>query len=201
MTADLYHGGKRMPSSNITKKALADALRTLMETTPFDKISVAQICGQCGMHRKSFYYHFRDKYDLLNWIFDAEFIPYIAGYSGTSCPVERLEIIKDICGYFYANSSFYRKVFLGHGHNSFSEHLYDVFYPLLAMRLEELIGKKAADEFTVTFFTDAALSLMKRWLMEENCMPPGQFVAKLKRMMTGSAAAIHREMSKFPEFD
>ena len=24
------------------------------------------------MNRKSFYYHFKDKYDLVNWIFDTE---------------------------------------------------------------------------------------------------------------------------------
>ena len=57
-----------MADSNITKKALAGALKELMDTKPFQKISVSDICERCQMNRKSFYYHFKDKYDLMNWI-------------------------------------------------------------------------------------------------------------------------------------
>ena len=63
-----------MADSNMTKRALAAALKELMGEMPFAKITVADICEKCDMNRKSFYYHFRDKYDLVNWIFDNEFI-------------------------------------------------------------------------------------------------------------------------------
>ena len=43
-----------MADSNITKKALADALKELMDTKPFHKISVSDICERCQMNRKSF---------------------------------------------------------------------------------------------------------------------------------------------------
>ena len=59
-----------MADSNITKRALASALKELMESTPFSKITVSDICAKCNMNRKSFYYHFKDKFDLVNWIFD-----------------------------------------------------------------------------------------------------------------------------------
>ena len=39
-------------------------MKALMEERPFAKISVGDICERCGMNRKSFYYHFKDKYDL-----------------------------------------------------------------------------------------------------------------------------------------
>ena len=63
-----------MADSNITKRALAQAMKGLMAKQPFSKISVGDICEACGMNRKSFYYHFRDKYDLVNWIFYSEFL-------------------------------------------------------------------------------------------------------------------------------
>ena len=56
-----------MADSNITKRALASALRELMKEVPFDKIQVSHICDRCGMNRKSFYYHFKDIYDLVEW--------------------------------------------------------------------------------------------------------------------------------------
>ena len=66
-----------MADQSITKRALCTALKELMEEEPFQKISVADICARCDMNRKSFYYHFRDKYDLVNWIFDTEFIAVV----------------------------------------------------------------------------------------------------------------------------
>ena len=46
-----------MADSNITKNALANALKSLLEEMPFQKISVSDICARCDMNRKSFYYH------------------------------------------------------------------------------------------------------------------------------------------------
>ena len=76
-----------MPDSNITKKALAMAMKELMEQIPFSKISVSDICEKCGMNRKSFYYHFKDKYDLVNWIFDVEFFQavHVRDYNLPNC--------------------------------------------------------------------------------------------------------------------
>ena len=58
-----------MSNSLITKKALAEALKLLMRKTPFSKLSIADICSTAGLSRRSFYRHFRDKYELLNWIY------------------------------------------------------------------------------------------------------------------------------------
>ena len=63
-----------MADSNITKRALALALKELIKTHPIEKISVGNICDVCGMNRKSFYYHFQDKYELINWIYYTEFL-------------------------------------------------------------------------------------------------------------------------------
>lgn len=48
-----------MADSNITKRALAQALKELMMTQPLDKISVSNICEQCGLNRKSFLLSFQ----------------------------------------------------------------------------------------------------------------------------------------------
>ena len=107
-----------MPDSNITKKALAMAMKELMEQIPFSKISVSDICEKCGMNRKSFYYHFKDKYDLVNWIFDVEFFQavHVRDYN---LPNWSWRFLEDSCQYFYENQSFYRKALQIEGQNSF----------------------------------------------------------------------------------
>ena len=52
-----------------TKRILAAALKQLTCRKSFDKITIADITQQSGYNRQTFYYHFRDKYELLNWIY------------------------------------------------------------------------------------------------------------------------------------
>ena len=58
-----------MPRSNQTKQLLAQSLQELMATTPLEKISVNDIVDHANVGRNTFYYHFEDKYDLVNWYF------------------------------------------------------------------------------------------------------------------------------------
>jgi len=62
-----------MAKPELTKQLIAQTLKKLMLNTPLDKISVQEIVDACGLNRKTFYYHFRDKQDLVCWIFDTEF--------------------------------------------------------------------------------------------------------------------------------
>ena len=89
-----------MANSNITKQALATALKELMEAVPFEKIRVADICERCTMSRKSFYYHFKDKYDLLNWIFDTEFISFVKDLSQAEELHQQIYRFQNIYNYF-----------------------------------------------------------------------------------------------------
>ena len=57
-----------MANSNITKKALAQSLKELGATKILDKITVADITDHCGVNRQTFYYHFKDIPDVVEFI-------------------------------------------------------------------------------------------------------------------------------------
>lgn len=52
-----------------TKIWIADALKRLLVKKPLEKIFVTDICKEAENERPTFYYHFKDKYDLMAWIF------------------------------------------------------------------------------------------------------------------------------------
>ncbi len=52
-----------------TKIWIADKMKELMKAKPLDKIRVTEICRVAEIERPTFYYHFKDKYDLVAWIF------------------------------------------------------------------------------------------------------------------------------------
>ena len=53
--------------SNITKKALEASLKQLLLQKPLNKTTVSDIAEDCGINRMTFYYHFKDIYDLVEW--------------------------------------------------------------------------------------------------------------------------------------
>ena len=55
--------------SEITKKALAETLKKLLSKNKLNKITIKEITEDCGVNRQTFYYHFKDIYDLLEWIY------------------------------------------------------------------------------------------------------------------------------------
>ena len=68
---------KHEVTTHNTKKLLADTLKKIMRSKPFSKITVSEIIQECGVNRKTFYYHFQDIYDLLKWVFDEEAIQVV----------------------------------------------------------------------------------------------------------------------------
>jgi len=183
-----------MADSNITKRALANALRDLMEELPFDKIQISHICERCNMNRKSFYYHFKDKYDLVNWIFDTEFVMLAKESMDELSYDDRWKLIERACEYFYENRLFYRSALKIKGQNSFSDHLREYCQPMLKTRIAYLIDDRSMDDFVINFFSDALMCAIERWLLDKECIPPEQFVAKIKHLIQSSASTLCKEM-------
>ncbi len=162
-----------MADSTTTKKALAAALKQELREKPFCKISIGDICAHCRMNRKSFYYHFHDKYDLANWIFEDEFL-------SRHIPVaDSWQDMADLCQYFYTNRDFYRKVLRIKGQNSFGEYFHSLCLAAFAQRL----GCDEHAQFCATFYADACLCAIERWLRERDCMPPEAFITRLRHCL------------------
>ena len=53
--------------SQITKRAIEQSLKNLLLQKPLTKITINDIAEDCGINRMTFYYHFKDIYDLVEW--------------------------------------------------------------------------------------------------------------------------------------
>lgn len=70
--------GSERSSCHATKQKIADTLRQLMLERPFQKITVQNLMDISGMKRQSFYYHFQDTRDVLQWICTQELLQPLA---------------------------------------------------------------------------------------------------------------------------
>lgn len=176
-----------MADSSITKRALSLALKELMQEKPFQKISVADICEKCSMNRQSFYYHFKDKYELVIWVFDMELLELIQQRQVSDEP---LGIILQICEIIYENRVFYRSAFAVQGQNSLSDHVREITAPMLQVRLRKALPNGEISSFILNFISDALLAALMRWIGEEECLPPNVFIKQLYTCIYGMAEYV-----------
>lgn len=165
-----------MADSAITKKALANSLKKLVCELPFSKISISDICNLCEMNRKSFYYHFKDKYDLVNCIFDTEFSEFSKNNEVGENTVHLL------CAYLYANRDYYRRVFRIEGQNSFRSHFTEFVHEFVINTYSEL-SQSPAQRLRIQFVTDGFVCAVERWILDFECMQPKQFSMLLWQLL------------------
>ena len=59
---------------NRTKNMFADKIQELAGYKSIKEIQIKELCELCEVERSTFYYHFKDKYDLIAWIFQQYYI-------------------------------------------------------------------------------------------------------------------------------
>ena len=62
--------------SNFTRSAILKTFDDMLESMPFEKITVSALIKTCNVSRNTFYYHFQDMYDLLDAWLQSEFGKY-----------------------------------------------------------------------------------------------------------------------------
>ena len=76
-----------------TKRLIAGSLKKIMSKKPFSKITVTEIIKDCGVNRKTFYYHFADIYVLLKWMFEEEAVEVVKNFDIYTNPEEAIEFV------------------------------------------------------------------------------------------------------------
>lgn len=168
-----------MADSGITKKALAGAMKRLMAEKGFDRISISDICDACFMNRKSFYYHFRDKYDLVNWIFYTEFLEVmLAGEAGRDGWALLLEAFR----YFGTEKGFYRAALRISGQNCFRDYFEEVTLPVIM----GLSGGLSVNRVYLRIVSRTMLVALEVWLEDGGEMTAEELLRGFRREFANS---------------
>ncbi len=175
-----------MADANVTKESIARSMKQLMSEKSFAKISITDICDGCGMNRKSFYYHFKDKYDLMNWIFYMDFI----NLASSKTYENGWELLESVCEMFYKDQGFYRSALRTEGQNSFREYLLESMRPIVEFLFEDTLGDMSAYEVINKMFCQVYIMAVSNW-MEDGCKTePSAFVGAIKELIRKLAESL-----------
>ncbi|AIY83558.1 transcriptional regulator, TetR family [Clostridium baratii str. Sullivan] len=176
-----------MSNSLKTKHALANSLKTLMKKTELNKISVKNIVDECNLNRQTFYYHFEDVYDLIDWIYKTEALNSIKECDDYEHWTDGLIIIFK---YIEKNKEFCLNTLNSLGRSHLNNYLYLVTNELISGVIDELSidmnVKKEDKEFMSSFYTVAFKGLIIKWMDDGMKEKPEEVVTKLNELIDGN---------------
>lgn len=157
--------------TNQGKKAvdqqLAESFKQLVCKHPIEKITVKEITDGAGVIRPTFYNHFQDKYELLEWIISQDLIEPIK-------PFIRSGMIVQAMTFLFVNiekeKDFYMKASRLEGQNSFVSIAQRCIQDLLAEVFEEKSGRRQpryawlTPEHLAQYYGQSMIVVVVQWI-------------------------------------
>ena len=179
-----------MSNSDFTKFMIARGFKQLLETNSFLDISVGDIAQHCKISRNTFYYHFRDKYDVISWIFYTEITPMI----GDTLSIDQWgNGMRALCHYMQANKSFYTNVLQFEGQNSLADCLMEFYQNLM----QDIILNAGGDQLLepnqirviARFYAHGMSGVLLDWVKNGMVRDPDSTVRMLEDLLSGEIFA------------
>ena len=153
--------------SDLTKQALIASFKKLLETEPFDKITISDITNDCGLSRQTFYYHFRDIFDMIRWIYNSESLNEIGGRGGYGTWQDK---IRELFDYTLNNKSLILGTFNSKCRNDLVGYYMDVsirkISDIVKMKSDGDIAEKDK-KFIASVYAYAFVGIMVDWISDE----------------------------------
>ena len=166
--------------ANTTKRMLSMSLKKLLSKTTLDSITIQDITDDAEVSRKTFYYHFQDIYDLLDWTLQEDIHRLIVNEIDLD---NWEESITALFAYMHSleRDTLEREVF-----KLLSPLLHRLFFAQSGFdRLCE-----ADQDFIVSVYGLGIAGLLLRWIGTNMLAPPEPLIRQLYRLADGSLEGI-----------
>lgn len=179
--------------SNTTKIALEAALKKLLLQKPMDKITINDLTEECGISRMSFYYHFKDIYDLVEWACVEDGKRALQDKKTYDTWQEGLEQIFEAV---MENKPFILNVYRSVSREKVESYLYQLTYKLIIdVVSEKSVGMEltqADKEFIADFYKYGFVGAMLEWIGQGMKADYKEIVRKISITLHGNIAnSIH----------
>ena len=160
-----------------TKVMFAEQLAQMMNTASLEKIRILDLCRQCGATPQTFYYHFRDKYELVAWIFLKDF----ADVFGDREPGYSPEILEEITKRMEKRKLFYQKAFADQSQNSILQYIQSFNLQIATSAVKAQTGEDLTTEqmVSIKYHVYGIMGMFREWLYGDTDITTTQLTAFL----------------------
>lgn len=140
-----------------TYKQLIESLLMLLQEKSFDEISISEICDNAGVHRATFYKHFNDKTEFLNFcvnqlLSDVDLSPVLVYPSPQNVKESCMSFVKVLFTFIDANRILFSAVFSDKHSLSFDTTLTKVITDFCALKLTQVL--EGVPEYRAQLFSN-----------------------------------------------
>jgi AcrR family transcriptional regulator len=160
-----------------TRALLRDALVDLIEDRGFDRVTVGDLASRAMISRAAFYRNYRDKYELVEQIFDEALAEMTAGGAGDTRPPGRR--LADFFGHIDAYHRLYGALLGRKGSPWFADRMRSA---LAAMSSEHLPGR-TADALVPSVISAMFLQSIIWWLEHDRPCPPDEIAGQSSQLI------------------
>lgn len=173
--------------SQMTKRALAASLKNLLLRKPLTKITINDIAEDCGISRMTFYYHFKDIYDLVEWTCAEDAVRALEGKKTYDTWQEGfLNIFHAV----QANKPLIMNVYRCVSRERIEQYLNPLIHSLILGVVEERAEGMAVSEgdkrFIASFYEYAFIGIMLEWIKDGMREDPAAIVERTSGVVHGS---------------
>ncbi len=181
--------------SQTTKRALEASLKKLLLEKPLNKITINDITEDCGVNRMTFYYHFKDIYDLVDWILVEDAAKALEGRQSFDT---WNEAYFDILRQVQENKTLVLNVYRSVGREQVEQYLYKLLDPMLKdfadRECEDITVQDADRQFVIDFYKYALVGMTLEWIRRDMKTDPAAMVDRLSTMIHGD---LRRALCRF----
>lgn len=183
--------------SDITKRAISASLKKLLREKKLNKITVQDIADDCGINRQTFYYHFQDIYDLVEW----------------TCIEDTEKVLKENRTYATWQEGFLAVFYLAKEDKTFIENIYrsvslelleQYLYRLVYPLLKNVVDEKAKNytvrdenkKYIADFYKYAFVGVLLEWIRNDMRESPESITDRVSKIVSGAIETAFNNFSR-----
>ena len=173
--------------SDLTTNALEHSLKELLLKKSVNKITVIDLTKNCGINRMSFYYHFHDINELIEWSCLEDARKALEGKKTYDTWKEGFYQIFEVV---LENKPFIMNVYRNTSRENIEKFLYKLTFDLMM----NIITEKSKDinvqveykNFIADFYKYAFVGIMLDWIKNDMQEDPKEIIKKLSILVHGN---------------
>lgn len=181
----MYEGNN--PTALNSREWLVNALLTLMETKPYSKITVKDICQKADLSRQTFYNFFETKDDIILFCIKRCYLEMMDGLKSKS-PLLLSDITEELIKTFHKNQDL---IYLIISQNL--EHLLEYELASVIQIFAEQVNPETSNhpyKYGTAFLTGAIAHTVIYWFKDPNPIPAEQLAELLANILSGNYYVI-----------
>lgn len=190
---------KHAEASYRTKLAMTVSLKKILKSKPLSKITISEICIDCGVNRKTFYYHFQDVFDLFRWMLDQEALETVKSADLIN---DYEDVLPFIIDYVDENRNLLTSAYNALGREGMKRFLISDLKSvtkLLISEFETKIGKFLDPhfrDFLCDFYTNALVGILINWVNNSITLNKEELMEYLVLTLKSSLPSVIGEQTK-----